>query len=112
LAPSDMIFPQPRLGFVDTQRSGTAQRCAVVFGRQALLVKAVAGFVENAKEGLCEILLVVARGQAAVRRSVGAAKWMCGGINAPRVEVKADCRGHFVVKRLLGRNRIISAQKT
>src|SRR5207249_4693289 len=63
-AAANMIFPEARLGFVDAEGSGAAQGGAVVFGGKPLLVKTVAGFVENAKEGLRKILLVVARGQA------------------------------------------------
>ena len=106
-----MIFPEARLGFVDAEGSGAAQGGAVVFGGKPLLVKTVAGFVENAKEGLRKILLVVARGQAAVGRAVRAAKGVRGGINASGLKIKTDRGGDFLVERLLGGNRVSSVKQ-
>ena len=54
-AAADLVLPQARLRFVNAQRGSRAQRRAEMLGRQALLVDAVAGFVQDAEEGLVEV---------------------------------------------------------
>ena len=67
-------------------------------GRQALLVDAVAGFVQDAEERLVEEARVVARGDAAVAGADAAAKRVRRHVEPAGVEVEADGR-----RRRLGR---------
>src|SRR5580698_5437300 len=89
LAPTDVILPQARLGFVDAQGHRRAQRRAEMLCRQPLLIQAVPGFMQNPIERLREVGFVVAGGQSAIIDADPAAEWMGGGVNAPGGEVKA-----------------------
>ena len=67
-AAADGVLPQPRLRLVDPQRHERARRQAVVLGRQALIVDAVPGLVQDAEErGRKEVLVIPRRDAAIVR---------------------------------------------
>src|SRR5690349_16769989 len=110
-AAPDMIFPQPRLGLVDPERNGPAQRGTVMFRPEPLLVETVAGLVQNSIKGLCEILLVVARRQAAVGRAQRGAERVGCGVNAAGVEAEADGGGNLAIEGLLRRDRVVALQQ-
>ena len=89
-AAADQIFPHPRLRFVDAERDGFAGGETVAFFGQALVVDAVARFVQDAEEAAGEIVLVVARGEAGVVRSEAAAEGMMGDVEPAGLEIEAD----------------------
>ena len=92
-AATDEVFPHARLRFVDAERDGFAGGEAVgVFG-EALIVDAVARFVEDAEEAAGEFVFVVAGGEAGVVRADAAAEGMMGDVEAAGLEVEADGGG-------------------
>ena len=82
-----------------------------MFRGQSLLIEPVTSFVQDSKEGLRKIFLVIAGGKPAVGRAESAAKRMCSCIDAPGIEVKAYGCGHFAVKRLLRWDRVVAREK-
>ena len=60
---------------------------------QALIVDAVARFVEDAEEAAGEFVFVVARGEAGVVGADAAAEGMMGDVEAAGLEVEADGGG-------------------
>ena len=100
-APPNHIFPHPRLRFVDPQRNRFAQRQAVVFGGQSLLVQAMTGLVHDGKEGRAEKLAVVAGGDAAIVRSQADGKRMHGYVEAASIEIITDRLGGLLGKDFL-----------
>src|SRR6476620_11011444 len=79
-APSDQVFPHPRLRFVNAKRHIVARRQAELVGAQALVVDPMPGFVQHSEKGRVEEPLVVSRGNATVVRSQAGAKWMMRNI--------------------------------
>ena len=73
-AAADQILPHPRLRLVNAQRDEFAQRQPEMLDRQALIVDAVARFVQNAEKRRIEELLVVAGRDAAVVRAQASSK--------------------------------------
>ncbi len=75
---------------MDTEGSGLAQRRAELFFGKALVVEAVAGFVENAIEGDHEIRLVVTGGHAGVVGAETGAEGVGAGVESAGGSVEAD----------------------
>src|SRR5688500_13054637 len=69
--------------------------------RQALLVEPVARFMEDAKEGVAEVVQVVARGDPHVARPSAAAEGMIGHVEPAGGEVEADRGGGLLAELLL-----------
>src|SRR5688572_24895249 len=111
-APSDVVFPKTRLGFMDAHRAIMSERRAVMLSLQPLVVESVTRLVKHAVERLREIALIVARGQARVARPEAGAKRVRRGVDASGIEVKADGLGDFAIERLLGRDRILRLEQS
>lgn len=109
-APADVIFPEPRLRFMDAERNRLPKWCSVMFGRQSLIVKPVASLVHDAIKRLREIGLVVTRGEPAVVQTQPAAKWMRRGVNPSRGKIKTHRLRHLEVERLLFGDGIMPVQ--
>src|ERR1051326_6489300 len=91
---------------MDSQRYRLARRQPVAIGAQALVVNAVAGLMQNAKERAAEVMLVVARGDAAIVRAMAGAKWMGRCVAASAVKIEAEARSHVFGEAFLGIDRI------
>ena len=87
-AAADQVLPHPRLRFVNAERHGLAGRQAVAVGPQALLVDAVARFVQRAEERAGKEVLVVARREPHVARAVRRAERMGRDVEPPAVKSK------------------------
>src|SRR5262245_1491789 len=89
-AAADLVFPQPRLRFVNAERGGAAERLAEMAVIQPLIVDAVSRLVQGPEERLVEVPRVVARGQARISGADAAAKGMCRRVKAAGGKVEAD----------------------
>src|SRR5262249_54395024 len=109
-AAADLVFPEPGLRLVDSQRTGRAERRPEPVSIQALVVNAVSGLVEGAEESIVETIRVVARGQASVAWPEAAAKWVCGHIETPGSKIEADGCGRLLSEFLLTVDWIVAFQ--
>ena len=73
---------------------------------QPLLVEAVADLVQDAEEGVAEVVLVEPGRDPAIARSDARAERMGGHVQPAALEVKADRGGHRLAKDLLPLARI------
>ena len=87
---ADDVLPQPALGLVDAERDRLAERAARELGRDPGLVEAVAELVQRREVRDAEVVQVVARGDAHVRRAERLRERVRRGIQAPAVGVEAD----------------------
>ena len=95
---------------MDPQRDGLAHRRAVVVGIEALLVEAVADFVEDAEERVAEVVLVVPGGDPAIARPDARAERVGGHVQPAALEVEADRRGDRLAEDSLAVARIEPVQ--
>ena len=105
-----LIFPEPRLRFMNAERDRAAQRGAEVLGIQALIVDAVARFVKDAEEGFVEVARIVARGEPAIAGADAAAEGMDGRIESAGREVEADRRRRCLAEQELTIHRKFALQ--
>ena len=92
---------------MDAQRNGFARREAVPIGAQALVVDAVAGFVQRAEKAPGKMMFVVACGDAAIVRSLGGTKGMGRWVEPAAVEIETDVLTHVEGKTFLGIDGIL-----
>ncbi len=92
-AATDLILPEPRLRFMDAERTETAERRAELLGIEPLLVNAVPRFVEDAEERFVEETGIVARGDPTIAGADAGTKWVSRFVEAAGGEVEANSGG-------------------
>ena len=91
---ADDVLPQPALGLVDAERDRLAERAARELGRDLRLVEAVAELMQGGEVRDAEVVQVVARGDAHVRRAERLGERVRRGVQPPAVGVEADRLEH------------------
>ena len=86
---------------MDAERRRFAGWQSELIGWQALFVEAVPRFVEDAKEGVAEVVKVVARGDALIARPGAGAEGMVRDVESAGAIVKSDRCGGCFAERLL-----------
>src|SRR5207253_1456259 len=100
-AAADLVFPEPRLRFMDAKRRRRSGGRAKVFRIESLLVDAVPRLVQDAEECIVEMAGVIPGRDAAIARAHAAAKRMRGDIEAAGLEAEADLAGDRLAERFL-----------
>src|SRR5437764_12075233 len=95
---------------MNAERAIAADGRAEIFGRKALVVNGVTGFVQDAEKGFIEEARVVARGDAAIAGAVTAAKGVGRDVEPAGREVKADGSGGGFAEDLLSIDGIFALQ--
>ena len=95
---------------MDAEGDGVANRGAVEFLREVLVVESVAAFVQDPIQRAGEIALVVARGEARVFWTEPRAERMRRGVNAACLEIEAEGGGDLLVELLLGFGRVVALE--
>src|ERR1700683_1325484 len=85
-----IVFPEPGLGFVDTQGSKCPKREAVVFERQPLFVEGVAGLVDTTPGHVGKVVLVDAGGDADVMSVEAGSKGGFGDVLPAGFEIEPE----------------------
>src|SRR5262249_18403960 len=89
-APPDMILPQPRLGFVQSHARRIAQNPVAVFGREALVVEAVAALVQCREQCRRKIILAHADRKANVVLAGEERERVRRAVEATALELESD----------------------
>src|SRR5205085_615835 len=87
--PSDIILPQARLRFMDTERHSVTHRRAIMLGLQSLVVQSVSDLVHQRKKSASEILREVTHPDSYVARSNHRAEWMLHDVESSRLQVES-----------------------
>src|SRR5207245_5352999 len=100
-ATADLVFPHPRLRFVDAERGRRAPRRAVVLTVESLFVHAVARFMKDAEERVVESLRVVARRDPAIAGAHAGAERVRGHVKPAGRKIEANRRRGRLAEDLL-----------
>ena len=101
---AELHLAEQALALVNAHGARLGHRLAEQCARQALLVACVARLVDDAHQAGDELLLVVARGDAHVRRHA-AAERVAAHVEPAVRKIKAEQPHHLLAERLLRRNR-------
>ncbi len=104
-AAADLVFPHPRLRFVDAERDVFAERQPILLARQTLVVEPVARFVEDAEEPVGKSVLVVPSGEPHIARAQARTERMRSNIQPARAEVESNGPRRVGAELLLGIDR-------
>ena len=100
------VFPEPRLRLVDAQGDRLAHRRAKMLRRQPLFVERVADLVENPKECIAELTLVVTGRDPGVPRPDPGAEWVGRHVQPAPLKVETRRCGDRLPKDPLSIERI------
>ena len=103
------VFPEPRLRLVHAQGDRLAHRRAKMLCRQPLFIERVADLVENAKECITELTLVVAGRDPGVTGPDPGAEWVSRHVQPAPLKVETQRRGDRLPKDPLSIERIGAA---
>ena len=98
---ADVSFPEEALRLVHAHAEGALHGKAVVLSVEALLVQRVSHLVDGAHDGVHEIFLVVAGGDAHVEGSRAAGEGVHGTIETSFVEIETHLGRHRAAEGLL-----------
>ena len=101
---AELHLAEQALALVNAHGTRLGHRLAEQCARQALLVTRVTRLVDDAHQAGDELLLVVARGDAHVRRHA-AAERVAAHVEPAVSKIKAEQSHHLLAERLLRRNR-------
>src|SRR5262245_678258 len=104
----DLVLPEARLRLVNAIRARHSERRAEVLRRQVLLVKRVAGFMEDAEERFTEVARIVPRRDAAIAGAEARAERMRGGVETSGGEVETERGRRRFREELLPLNRVVA----
>src|SRR5580704_8516083 len=99
--PANVILPESRLRFVDSQRNSVTGGQTNTIRTQALLVKGVTSFVQNSVQRNLEALNIVACGNALVVWTEACRKRMHCRVDPPRPKIIAKGSRYLLGKRFL-----------
>src|SRR5580704_3484987 len=106
--PANVILPESRLRFVDSQRNSVTGGQTNTICTQALLVKGVPSFVHNSVQRNLEAFNIIACGNALVEWTEACRKRVHRGVDPPRRKIIAKGRRYLLGKRFLPVNRIVT----